>query len=169
MATCIDPVYPLAQSLLDCLKTTFTDCGVPFCSASLRPGQAAAWDYCCECAQGEGQLWVLVQSIISSDDEVPETCTNEFEVTFQIGAIRCAPSIDSRGNPPTDTQQTNTFIKISKDAAIIREAVVCCWAANNDFDPHQMNFEEYVPLGPEGACVGGTQTVRVNFFDCQCN
>jgi hypothetical protein len=55
---CENRITPLLEEILDAVVTYSADCGLPsWCREGLVAG-AAAWDVCCDCGDGSGQLWV---------------------------------------------------------------------------------------------------------------
>lgn len=169
MAVCRDLLLEQARRLLDCLVDTLVACGAPVCRASLVPGATASYDVCCACATGEGQAWVSLQAIVANRRPGTPTpmCLWDYTATLQVGVLRCASSVNDQGQAPgagvLDDEATKTFL----DAALMREAITCCFGAA--LDKGDWEIGDYAAVGPEGGCVGGTTQVRVNFYDCRCS
>lgn len=168
MANCRDNILPLAQALLTCATDALVACGAPVSRASLVPGAQAAWDTCCDDGEGEGQLWVLVRSITPQQIQGGgyATCAIEFEAQLEVGILRCSVAMLEDGEPPTAETLDDEAVRMFLDAAIIREAILCCWGAN--LDPGSWAIGVWSPNGPQGGCAGGTTAVTVRFSDCAC-
>lgn len=155
-------VWPVMVSLAECLCTQITGSGLPEpCFCGILPGGEAAYDYCDSCEDGTcGQAWVrLAQAFPSSAFPVPDvgrgTCASPLAFELVVGIVRCAPSPDDQGNPPSLGDQFATSQLVVADMMAMRRAIMCCAQAQKGRD-YTLGF--YLPVGPEGGCVGGVWT-----------
>lgn len=168
MATCTDRIGPILTDLLDCLTVALVECGAPACSYFLSAAPTPAADSCCDCGNGEGQAWVALQSIAPQNADLNVApCGFEHLATVQVGVLRCAVTLDDRGNPPTPEQLSAEALAIWRDAALIREAILCCFGDVHD-DRGDYQLGQWVPFPPQGGCIGGAHTVTIRFGDCRC-
>lgn len=163
-----DLLLPQAQRLLDCLVDVLVTAGVPVCRASLVPGTTASWDVCCACDGGEGQAWVSLVSIVPNRRPGTPTpmCLWDYTATLQVGILRCAMALDDKGRAPAAGVLDEEAAKSFRDAALMRQAIVCCFGGA--LDKGDWGIGDYTALGPDGSCVGGATLVTVNFWDCPC-
>lgn len=136
------------------------------------PGQLA-WDDC-QC----GLLAVTVGRIYPSttfpaeaaDTQLTSPCPPPYEaVDVTVTVLRCAPTVDSRGNPPSCETLGAAAEIWAWDVEAIRAAVVCC-LTGLVFDGTVENWTLRAtdPAGPEGGCVGSTTTLTVGLLSCAC-
>lgn len=171
MAHCHDKLLPLAQSLLQCVNDGLVACGAPVARASLVPGSVAVADVCCEIEDGEGQLWVAVQSITPELIDGQMSCSWSYLAVMQVGVLRCSQAWAPEGVPwdPPDAQTLDDeATRMSLDAAVVREAITCCWPVASNLTNGNWSIGAWTPSGPQGGCAGGTTTVEVRFSDCRC-
>ena len=159
-----DIAYPRMVELAACLCTELTASGLPdVCFCGVLPGAMVALDTCGGCgATGKcGQAWVRLVSVFPSNnfpnpDSAP-TCASLLAFELEIGVMRCAPAMDSRGNPPTVAQQLDAVRLQTADMLAMRRAVACCMGGTDN----AYFLGTYSPYGPQGGCVGGSWTVVV--------
>lgn len=151
--------YTIAHDALDAVKEQLAEGlgGVPARSCVV-PG-AIAWDECDTC----GQLAIAAQRIFPTTNFPTEDNTSSSQcgsaaflgIDFTVQIIRCAPTIDESGNPPScdaldrcakivmqDAYYVICAITTLLDALIASDAIV-------DYLLRQQLF-----IGPEGACTG---------------
>lgn len=164
-------VLPLAEELLGCLCAALADSGNPVCQCCLHPGLATPMDFCdCACsAGGNGQAWVRVGRIYPAGARFPaqsfdaDPCKiNSWGVELIMGVYRCVHTLDDDGQPPSCDQVTSDTELILADAAAMR-AAICCFGGDPD---RQAIAAEWSPIGPNGGCAGGVQSITVQFYDC---
>lgn len=174
MATCTDPLTAIANALLECVAERLAMCERAVCRASLVPGGQAVADQCCACeddgVDGEGQLWVLVKGI-TAEPVAPgmANCGFSFSAELEVGVFRCSIALQENGEPPTAQELQDEAEGMMLDAAIIRQAVVCCFPGAANLDPMDWMLGSAAPLGPEGTCAGWAQGLTVKFSDCGCS
>lgn len=169
MANCTDRLTPIMQALLNCANERLVSCGRPVCRASLVPGAQAVADMCCGCDDADGQLWVLVKSI-TAEPVAPgiASCGFSFSAELEVGVFRCSIALTESGEAPTAQELDDEATGILLDAAIIREAVVCCFPAAADLGPMDWMLGSANALGPLGGCSGWAQGLTTRFTDCAC-
>lgn len=114
---------------------------------TVLPGSSIAFDYC---DQG-GMAW---SRLVSIDPVFTPTggCAVEFDITAEVGILRCAPGLDEEGNLPSDVEQLAASMLQNFDMGIMHKVLTCCST------PESMSFQQmgsFTPIGPEGGCLGG--------------
>jgi len=159
-----DLIVRLTQELLDCCCSALekTACGCPgraFVSAG-----AVAHDDCCAC---DGQLWVGVERVFAYDRfPAPAgmlTCLPPLAADIVIGVIRCAPTVDDNGNPPTVDALNASSAQVYEDAYAVMNGVLCCLAPTSKARPAVIGNQR--PVGPAGGCVGTELRLTVALVD----
>lgn len=169
-----DQVLPVVSRLLTCANDLLEHYQVPVCRAFWTPGASAPWDACGRTVGGaEGQLWVGVESRFPTDNfPTPSAgahrCTPaEFGVNLQVGVLRCAHTVDDQGNAPPAEAISDDAMKVSRDATILEQAILCCFI-DEDSDPGTFRLGSWEPLGPNGGCVGGRWRLAARVARCRC-
>ncbi|WP_030672491.1 hypothetical protein [Streptomyces sp. NRRL B-1347] len=180
----------LAETLLGCVCQTLNDTaalvegqpGCP-CRACLVPG-TPAWDSCEDpCGNPQdgagGQLTVSLARILTAPDlggaRTPTilgarscpapTMSAELVVTL----LRCAPSSDEEGCPPTCEQLAAAARVLHVDATSVHNALVCCFPQTGPPSRrYRYTLGQLTVLGPEGQCVGVEQRVTIALPNCAC-
>lgn len=126
----------------------------------LQPGQAAAWDVNCD-----GQLWVRLASMApnptASPGRVPGAgvCAVPFWVaTIELGIIRCAATMDNKGNAPKPPRITEDGVQTVDDMSVLLGVIQC-----SDFT---RSISSWTPRGPEGGYTGGYWEFTVDMTNC---
>jgi len=156
-------IWPVMVSLAECLCTQITSSGLPEpCFCGVLPGNDVAYDYCDGCEDGTcGQAWVrMAEAFPARVFPVPDSdrgnCATALAVELVVGIVRCAPMPDEHGDPPTMEAQFDTAQLVVADMMAMRRAIMCCTQAYRGRD---YLLGPYLPIGPEGGCVGGAWTV----------
>jgi hypothetical protein len=160
---CEDRITPLLEEVLACVVATFDDCGGdPFCRTGVVAGQVA-WDDCCTCGDGDGQLWARM-SEWAPDPEFtqpgPTGCLQPSLLVVEVGALRCIPVLDSQGKAPSAAEEAAAAARTYLDAQLISKGVLCCVPART--------WLGWSPLGYEGGCGGGAHQFEIPFTPCSC-
>lgn len=160
---CLDRITPVLDDILGFVLAGFEECDAPgFCRAGIVAG-TVAWDDCCDCGDGEGQLWVrLADWSPDPNDEVvySKACAAPGLLSVAVGALRCVPTLDDSGNAPSAAEETIAAMQVHLDAQLIQDAVMC-----NVVD---VVWGGWVPLGFEGGCGGGEHLYTIPFAPCRC-
>lgn len=161
--------FLIASDLKTCILTELehTAGGIPAgFDACVMPGRIT-WDNCCP-----GSLRLSVARQYASDrfpDLIlrPSVCAQYSRATdINATILRCMPSPDQDGNPPTCEQLERTAIIQAEDADALWRATRCCFA-NTDFE---YVIREVAAVGPQGACVGTNMLVTIGLVDwCECH
>lgn len=183
-------VHDLTEDLLACVCAALNDAatkvedqpGCP-CRACVVPGQVA-WDSCEDPCTGEagGQLSVSVARIYASTfDGFPaearvvhgvKGCTPPplTAVELLISVLRCAPSFDESGCPPSCDQLAQAARRLHVDMVTVYNALLCCLPGTDPSRPRGRRFVMGIQrtVGPEGGCVGLEQRVTVALAGCGC-
>lgn len=177
-------IYNLAEVVLACLcaelnATAHVVDGQPGCPerACVVPG-VAAWDDCDGSCQGLGncgQLTVNVARIYptsnfpAADNTVlglrgctpPTTTAAEFVITL----LRCTPTLDDQGCPPSCEAMAASAKVLYTDMAIVSNALVCRLPGTGPRGRRFVLGQSKI-LGPDGGCVGVEQRVTVAVAGC---
>jgi hypothetical protein len=146
-------VGALLNGLSACLCAELTvaqeESGVPFpCLCTTLPGATVAHDVY---GQG-GMAWSRLVGIDPVTSNVGH-CAVEFDVTVEVGIMRCAPTMSEEGDPPSDAEQLAASMLQNFDMGILHKVLTCCPV------PKSFTFiliGPFVPYGPDGAVLGGT-------------
>ena len=165
-----DPdIYPALVALSACLCAELTASGLPTpCFCGVLPGANVPMSYCGECggfsdAKCGGQAWVRLDSVFPStifpSPADTTQCSTGLAASIEIGVLRCMQVMEEGGEAPSLDEQVRATRLQMADMQAMRRAVMCCdWRADPD---HKILLTTYVPVGPEGGCVGGTWTFMV--------
>jgi len=163
-------IYPTMIALSACLCTEIEDSGLPTPCACGPIVGSLVLDYCGTCADGKcgGQAWVrLVDAFPSVVFPTPLTdlnnCNAPLAYQLEVGIVRCKPvgtSSGVRGYVPPSTEQQVEALRLQlADMAAIRRAINCCFSS--DVDDIDYIMGSYVPVSPDGDCLGGAITLWV--------
>lgn len=160
---CQNRITPLLQQILDAVGAYGAECGLPsWCRQGLVAG-AAAWDVCCDCGDGSGQLWVRLvgwEPDPNFDQPNPGGCDQPTQLVVGVGSLRCVPTVDSNGNPPSADEEADSAVQIQWDADVIRNAVMC--------SVEERFWVSWQSLDNQGGCGGGEHLFRIPFYPCNC-
>jgi hypothetical protein len=161
---CEDRVSTILEEIVAAVLARYDECAVPgFCRTGIVGGNVA-WDDCCDCGAGEGQLWARLVEWIP-DPAIPSTgptgCDQPTTLIVGVGALRCVPTLDENGQAPTAAEEAEAAGKINLDAQLIRDAVMCSLP--------EREWVGWAPLGYEGGCGGGEHIFQVPFAGCACD
>ncbi|MFE3378699.1 hypothetical protein [Streptomyces anulatus] len=148
------------------------------CRACVVPG-LPAWDECADPCGEEtagGQLTVHVARLYPStqfpveDQEVrglrgcslPPTTAVELVVTL----LRCVPTIDENGCPPTCEELSAAATVTHIDAVTVYNALMCCLPHTGGRRGRRFVMGPQRIIGPQGGCVGIEQRVTVALPGC---
>lgn len=130
----------------------------PLCFCGIVPGNEVPFDYA-----SEGMAWVRSGLItpMPIEDAGGRPCGIEYDVTVQVGMLRCAPGVDeyTRELPTVEDMLVSTAEQ-HRDMGLMHEVITCCDTGIGS----KAVVGEYTPVGPEGGIVGGawTATWRVS-------
>ncbi|MET7981699.1 MULTISPECIES: hypothetical protein [unclassified Streptomyces] len=187
-------VQELAEGVLGCICEALDDTaakvdgqpGCP-CRSCVVPGQPA-WDTCddpCgEAATTGGQLTVNVARMYASSlDTFPSTEARDQAVRGKRGCklpgltavelvitvLRCVPTPNDQGCPPSCEDLAAAARVINFDAVSVLNALDCCLPAlgvRRQGLLYVIGAQRQV--GPEGGCAGTEQRVTVGLVNCKC-
>jgi hypothetical protein len=158
-----DLLTRLTQELLDCTCSALekTQCGCPdyaFVSAGV-----VAYDHCCD----GGQLWVGIDRVFAYDRfPAPAgilNCTPPLAADIVIGILRCAPTLNDKGEAPSAETLTASSAQVYEDAYAVVQGVLCCLVPTQRERLFVMGNQR--PLGPQGGCVGSELRLTVALVD----
>lgn len=152
----------MVETLAACLCGEVCESDLPgVCFCGVLPGSSVALDYVNSCTDATcGMAWVRLVSATPgglSSDLLTQTnnCETGLRLNVEVGIVRCSPSPDDEGNPPSaEDMLAATELQID-DMMLMRRAITCC------VDSHDYLLGSYSPFGPEGGAVGGFWTVQI--------
>lgn len=160
----------ILQNLLTALDNALVECNAAPCRLFLDVSDQPPWDICCQCADGSvGQAYVTVPTIrhLNQTDADTMRCQGIFEADVKIGVLRCALSMDERGNPPDQDAVSLQTLGVLRDRLAINQAIRCSFGALYDSDDWTLG--DWRSLGPQGSCVGGQVDMTFRFADPKCS
>ncbi|MET7720693.1 hypothetical protein [Streptomyces mirabilis] len=196
MALMLNAVQDVAEAVLGCVCAALQDAagqvdgqpGCP-CRSCVVPG-VSAWDSCddpCNMSPeggAGGQLTVNVSRLYSStefptvDRALPPTQARgrtmcaappATAVELVVALLRCAPSFDEGGCPPSCEALGEAARILHTDMVVVRNAVECCLPTTGEQRRGRVVFVgESRTVGPQGNCVGLEQRVTVQLSGCGC-
>jgi hypothetical protein len=161
---CENRISVVLEEILDTVLIYADECLLPsWCRTGLVAG-TAAWDVCCDCGNGSGQLWVRLagwEPDANFEQPKPDGCDQPTQLVVGVGSLRCVPTLDSTGNPPSSASEMAAAELIQWDAEAIRNAVMC--GIDERF------WISWQPLDNQGGCGGGEHLFRIPFYPCDCS
>lgn len=169
-----DVIGPIMQGVLDCSAQALEDHGAKAKRILLAAGAEVAWDECCDGNEetGSGQLWVRLIEFYPTGpfpgrEARPTNCSPVLmAASLGIGIIRCAHGMDSKGRAPKAEDLSADALRMTADASVLLEAIKCCIPGLKNVE--KAAIQTWLPLGPEGGCVGGEWQVIVGLGTCAC-
>lgn len=145
-------VNALASCLCDELEQAERESSIPKpCFCGVLPGSVVSFDYCDE----GGMAWARLAQI--TPVMLPgRNCVMEYDVTVELAIMRCAPVIEEDGDLPTMEEQLAAAMLQNFDMGLMHKVITCCEGIPASFTMQEMGA--YIPVGPDGACVGGAWT-----------
>lgn len=167
-----DTVWPKLLMLRDCLEGTLAANGAPTVRTFVAPAGPPPWDICCVAGRAEGQAWVQLSGTDPTNDFPRQTGPQrlgfgEWAVSVTLGIIRCAAVVDEQGNPPSVDALMANAEKVNRDRMLLQMAIECCFLPELDVEGGYI-IGGWRPLGPNGGCVGGQQTLQFVSEVCGC-
>ncbi|UQA95612.1 hypothetical protein [Streptomyces halobius] len=179
-------LHDLTEAVLGCvcaaLQATAEEVdGQPACPcrACVVPG-AVAWDSCGDPCSGSGDGGQLSVNVVrlnptnpfpnedrtvqgARNCQPPTTTAVEIAVTL----LRCAPTVDEQGCPPTCQELEQAARIVHVDAVTVFNALYCCLpGTGGGRRGRKFVMGQQRTLGPEGGCVGVEQRVTVALPGC---
>lgn len=183
-------VHDLTEAVLGCvcaaLQTTAEEVpGQPGCPerACVVPG-TVAWDWCDDpCGTGSnvdacGQLSVNVVRVWPATARFPDEdrTVQGFRgclpppvtaVEIAVTLLRCAPTIDEEGCPPSCEELDAAARVTHVDAVTVYNALYCCLPGTSTRRRgRQFVMGQQRLIGPQGGCVGVEQRVTIAIPGC---
>jgi hypothetical protein len=156
-------IWPIATQLASCLCRELADAGGPEpCFCGILPGDNVAFDYCSPCAGDRcGMAWVRLAGVVPMQNETfgfitPNRCAPVLMGVFEVGVLRCAPTMLEDGSPPTMADQLDAATLQASDMAAACRAAACCFG-----NERAVTLGAWNPVGPDGGCLGGSWAVTI--------
>lgn len=151
-----------AEWLLDCACAALEDspCGCPDWLAVVAG--TPSFDACCD----TGQLYVVATSLFPAGESFPfpadgpVRCGAGLTSLFTVGIVRCAPTMNDRGDPPTCAVQAESAAQVYSDGMAVMTGLLCCLYEARQTLTGMVTAQRYV--GPSGGCVGSETTVALS-------
>jgi len=150
------PIALMLADLAACVCGALANEGAgPTCWCGLYPGAQVSWDYCGACDGDKcGMGWVQLATIFPYNTfpvgVIDLRCASPLAWGIRVGALRCIPTPDD-GELPSPEDMANAALMQYLDAKALHTAIKCCTGIT-------ASIETYVPVGPDGGCVGGYWT-----------
>lgn len=150
----------VVADLVNCVcEALNTDGAGQTCWCGFYPGSEVSWDYCGSCSgdtcgMGYVRIVGMHRSTTFPEPDLTVNCNGPVVVQFAVGALRCVPVADDSGRLPNEAMIWESSLGVLADSAALYVAADCCMSRHL--------IGEYVPLGPQGGCVGGEWTVWVS-------
>jgi hypothetical protein len=181
-------VHDLAEAVLGCVCAALQATGEQVegqpgcpCRTCVVPG-AVAWDWCDDPCGGDtggagGQLSVNVVRLFPADLSLNEDRTlmgvarncppPVTGVELAVTLLRCAPTVDEQGCPPS-CEALDASARITHvDAVTVYNALYCCLpGTSGGRRRRKFLIGQQRLIGPEGGCVGVEQRVTVALPGC---
>ena len=160
-----DTLTQLFDSVLACACAALDDFSA--CPCPCRKYVAAGppvWDNCCP----DGQLTVHLDRLYVAGNYPAAAggsivCSAPLAADFTVSLIRCHPTVDDNGDPPSLVVLDNAAHQIHTDLYVMLNALICCLAAKKKSQPFTVLSANIV--GPNGGCVGATIRLSVMIQD----
>lgn len=148
------PLQTLMAELSVCVCNELTLASGPLCWCGIWPGDEVSWEGC-ECSDACGMGWVrLVGTFPYETFPVPSiglNCRLPRAFAIEVGSLRCMPTMDDDGSIPEPDIVAEAAMREYADMEALYRALQCC-------PSESIAVEGWVPLGPQGGCVGGGWT-----------
>jgi hypothetical protein len=161
-------VWDVLTAILACAEAGLNETSNQAPARSYVAMGEPAHDDCCD-----GQLVVWFERIYPSaafpdEDLRPVVCAGaQTAIVVNVEVVRCAPTYDANGNPPSSAALLASARETNVDARAIWTSVLCCLRLRKDEWSAIVN--QQAPIGPQGGCVGSRLTVTVGVLDgCEC-
>lgn len=149
------PAWDVWSRLEDTLLgavSALEDACTPVDTWTVEAGEPS-WDYCC----GQGHAYVRVVQAGPTDQFPtlvvdPRHCGYETAAYVEVGVLRCAPTLDSRGNPPDPAEVTAAARSTYEDMQTLHAYLT---SISEEWDPYGVALDTWEPLDLEGGCQGG--------------
>ena len=162
---------PILQGILSANASAFVEAGTPPGRVELTPGLLPAWDDCCQ-----GQLYLRVREVFptgpfpsfdSAQKGVNSACAIKLlSVSFAVGMMRCAATLDDNGNSPTPEQVSADGNLMLDDMNTILQTLVCTVPTIKGIQ--SLKMDRWVPQGVNGGCHGGEWGAMIAVDPCLC-
>lgn len=169
-------ISPSLTALRQCMVLQLLEINRPVCFLPIYWGDSPISSQRCQCEcpdGGQGEGWIRLVRVDqvalpgatgrNRSGYLPENCAESaLDVVIEMGVWRCAPALDVE--PPADgVYDENTFGMIDDMAALQRAWRCCDW-----FDKRgiRRQFNQSIPLGPQGGCVGVSVMGRAQLSNC---
>lgn len=128
-----DLITQLFDEILACACQAlddFTECGCP-CRKYISAGRPV-WDNCCP----DGQLTVNLDRLYAHGNfpgtaAGPLFCQAPLAAEFTVALVRCHPTVDDNGDPPSGPTLDAAANQVHTDLYVLLNALICCLSAKS--------------------------------------
>lgn len=144
--------------MLTAIEEVFDDAGVELPDRRYVCDGDVAFD----CEQGVVQITRVFSGTPGAEELSPLQCGLPQAAELDIWLIRCVPTIDDHGNPPTQEQIAASSEIIMADGELLRFGLMLKRKAGELLDPHvPVAWGEMRGVGPQGGFAGWLQRLVI--------
>ena len=158
-------IYPVMIDMVACLAAELEKRGLPeLCFIGVLPGDTAIFDVG-GCPNGKcGSAFVRLARTYVTDpfpqqDTRPGNCASRLAYDLEVGVIRCAQVVTSKGNVVGADEMTRLVRTQLADMAAIIAAIRCCMSKQGRRKDFVMG--SYEPTAFAGGAGGGIVSVTI--------
>lgn len=176
-------IIPLATILLNCLQAAVEDNPNPPASIAFRIGDQVIHDLgpdtdlCCSGLAYVSFGDVVPSSVFAQADTERQASAKcpfpSWAVQLRAGIVRCSPTGDEQGNPPTDDDWLSAFVTVADDSQALRRTACCFRSCVTSSDnPDLLGMGVIIEAQRQGQILGGCMerffTVQVQMINKDC-
>lgn len=157
MATPPDRLYGIARQVLDIAHGAITD---PPERHYVSDGPLVAWD--CEQVVVTAETMTGHAGDVSVEDQSPIGCLVMRAALLGVWVVRCAPTMDDDGDPPSAAAIDTNAAVMLQDPLMVANALVAAYRAGTLSHCHGISLQGWQGIGPEGGLTGGVLRLRID-------
>jgi hypothetical protein len=152
-----DRVNSIVVELADCLCREIKKREMPEpCFCGVLPGDQAPFVYCNACEGG--QAWVRLITVGQPQEEIVlNNCVGTMAVQIEMGMVFGWLPMDDDGEPRDMPANLAVVERQIREMDLMFEVLTCCGLSIQE----RVSNLQYIPVGPDGTCLGGIWTGTV--------
>lgn len=160
--TDINATYDLAQAVLDGIAAHWPADAEPLPGRSFVSFSTPVWDC--------GQITAFIERTYTTESDLAfEVIVNEqtsvgfamSAAVLSIAILRCVPTIDDNGTPPTPAEHEDAASIILRDERGLRAAILSAYHAGELGGCNGLALEAWAAQSDQGGVAGGQIRIRV--------